>query len=209
MRKQRGEASRKKDVRIVRTQDRHHRKKIIASQYGGLQIVADQLNELPYIEAQLCDQEIQGPLKEQFEGWSLAKEIVSLPLDQRAGVFTKHAKQHPVNMYVEYPIKQLEEVTLIQPTRKEAERKKWPLTLVESRDEIGTVLWHLWLFYFRDYGWERLKNCPVCGTWFVDTSKNRATARCSEPCTWRWWSRQRRKEMHTSKKGVKHGTQAR
>ena len=80
---------------------------------------------------------------------------------------------------------------------------KPPRTGVSSRDAGGTVLWHLWLFYFQDYGWERLKPCPVCHHWFVDTSKNKKTARCSSACTWKWWSRDRRKKMHHRTKGAK------
>jgi hypothetical protein len=188
-------ATGKKYARIVRGQSRQYGRKVLASTFGGLQTIADQLNDVPHLEAQSIDEECRRP---HFKGWNLAKAIVSLPLDQAIEVFTAQAKDHPVNMYVEYRAKRLR-----------ADKSVWPTPLVESRDEIGTVLWHLWLYYFRDYGWKRLKSCPVCKRWFVDTSKNRATARCSESCTWRWWNRERRKEAHSPKKGAKHGTEAR
>ena len=69
-----------------------------------------------------------------------------------------------------------------------------PHTVIASRDEVGTVLWHLWQFYFQDRGWKRLKRCPIsaCRKWFVDTSQNRQKARCSDVCTNKWWDRYRR-----------------
>jgi hypothetical protein len=54
--------------------------------------------------------------------------------------------------------------------------------------------YHLWEYFFRNNGWERLKQCPQCGKWFVDDSRNKKKERCSVQCTDRWWSWGRRRE---------------
>jgi len=54
--------------------------------------------------------------------------------------------------------------------------------------------YYLWEYFFRNNGWERLKQCPRCGKWFVDDSRNKKKERCSLHCTNRWWSWGRRKE---------------
>ena len=114
-------------------------------------------------------------------------------------------------MVVEYPIIGIKKGTKPEADRFNEIETKPPHTAIASRDAIGTALWHLWLFYFQDYGWERLKPCAVCPRWFVDTSKNRKTARCSSACTWKWWSRNRRKAAGhtlTTKRRKSHGTTA-
>lgn len=58
----------------------------------------------------------------------------------------------------------------------------------------GSILLFLWQYYFKDNGWERLKRCPTCKKWFVDETKNKSKERCSNHCTWLWWTRSRRKE---------------
>jgi len=74
---------------------------------------------------------------------------------------------------------------------------------------MQSVLWFLWRFYFQNEGWDRLKRCPQCRKWFVDRTKNRKKDRCSEHCTWQWWSRDRRKkEGHKIHRGSKKGTRA-
>lgn len=158
------------------------------SPFDGLWAIAAHLNGLPDLGVEAPGRDYPLALHESFTAWTLAKSIVSASSLVQAGkTFTDYAAQHPVNMYVE--------VT-----------EETPRTAFSSRDEIGTALWHLWLFYFRDHGWERLKPCPICHIWFVDTSKNRSTARCSSACTWKWWSRSRRKQAHAVTKGVKsHG----
>jgi hypothetical protein len=71
----------------------------------------------------------------------------------------------------------------------------------------GDVLRHLWWYYFPKNSGTRLKRCPVCRSWFVDTSKNRVTARCSSACTALWWSRDRRKAAgHRMKSAKPPGT---
>lgn len=162
------------------------------SVFDGLRIIADHLNALPELQSQAKDPECPLSLKQQCAGWMLAERVVSAPSLPQAGArFKAVAAASPVEMVVEV-------------------HEGEPHTVISSRDEIGTVLWHLWLFYFRDYGWERLKRCPVCRRWFVDHSDNRKTLRCSLACTSRWWSRDRRKKaghtLTTTKKGARHGT---
>lgn len=40
----------------------------------------------------------------------------------------------------------------------------------------------------------RLKRCPQCSIWFVDSTKNRISKRCSPKCTTATWTRARRRE---------------
>jgi hypothetical protein len=49
-----------------------------------------------------------------------------------------------------------------------------------------------------DPRWQRLKHCPVCRLWFVDTAKNMTQARCSRACTDQWWNRARRRRAHVT-----------
>lgn len=168
--------------------------KVLASPFGGLQTIdATAFNQLEGVTAQMHNEEFPSNLKQLWEGWRLAEQIIAATSLARASEkFTQLAKHHPVSMVVEFPVKG---------GQKRSGRRERPHTALSSRDEIGTVLWHLWLYYFQDEGWLRLKRCPVCALWFVDTSRNRATARCSATCTWKWWSRERRKEFHSSTKG--------
>jgi hypothetical protein len=53
--------------------------------------------------------------------------------------------------------------------------------------------------YFRHASPERLKYCAVCDRWFVDQTRNNARLRCSLGCTWRWWSRDRRRQAGHSR----------
>lgn len=53
----------------------------------------------------------------------------------------------------------------------------------------------IWIETLRDIllaGRRRFKRCSMCEKWFVDRSPNHKKARCTEQCTWRWWSRSRR-----------------
>lgn len=77
-------------------------------------------------------------------------------------------------------------------------------TGVSHPDDAQFAIYLLWLYFFKDRGWERLKRCPQCGKWFVDTSSNKNKSRCSMECTWKWWDRPKRKEAgHGRKKGGK------
>lgn len=141
--------------------------------FGGLQHIADRLRGLP---------DLHPVDKETVAAWALVEAIVNAPSRASAAeLFTKAASQYPVTMVVEYPVH----------------------AIVSSRDAGGSALWHLWRFYFQDVGWLRLKRCLLCQAWFVDTSKNRSTARCSDACTWKWWSRNRRKEAKSKKGGTR------
>jgi hypothetical protein len=65
--------------------------------------------------------------------------------------------------------------------------------------EMEVALRMLERAFFRGDGWERLKRCPQCNRWFIDTSRNKRKERCSKSCTDRWWSRDRRKEARHGK----------
>jgi hypothetical protein len=67
---------------------------------------------------------------------------------------------------------------------------------IEKKTPMQYALWDLWQFVFGNKGWERLKICPQCGVWFVDSSKNKEKERCSKECTNKWWSYKRRKEAN-------------
>lgn len=179
----------KNNLQFVRErQASARRKRVLQSPRGGLQIIADRLNEVPALQHEVEDPDCPRGIKAECEAWTLVDTIVSASSLSKAGVlFTVHAAQHPVNMCVEV-------------------RKGTPRTPVSSREATGTALWHLWLYYFRDRGWRHLKRCTVCHRWFVDTSNNKAQARCSAVCTWQWWSRERRKKYHHKTKGAQsHG----
>ena len=71
-----------------------------------------------------------------------------------------------------------------------------PYISAEPRDEddvYATIVCHVWTCYFGNPQWRRLKRCPRCRVWFVDTTRNMQKKRCSAQCTWRSWNRARRK----------------
>lgn len=174
------------------------REKVQHSQFGGLQIIADRLGDLPDLRCLVAGRDCNPVDKEACTAWALVETIVTAPsLARAAALFTEAAARHPVNMVVEYPVMGIKKGKVPTDDRF-IETTAPPHTLVSSRDAVGATLWHLWLFYFQDFGWLRLKRCQFCQIWFVDTSKNRSTARCSDPCTWKWWDRNRRKSAgHT------------
>jgi hypothetical protein len=52
----------------------------------------------------------------------------------------------------------------------------------------------------------RIKKCQHCNKWFADVTRNRSKLRCSARCTWRTWSRARRREAsHTQARNRKAG----
>ena len=162
---------------------------------SGLQIIADRLNDLPDLRTLAAGRDCDPVEKENCETWTLAETIVSAPsLTHASKKFNRHAENHPVTMVVEYPVMAIKKGATPGEDRFIEQDTKPPRTGVSSRDVGGTVLWHLWLFYFQDRGWKRLKRCPisVCRKWFVDTSQNRRKARCSSACTNKWWDRYRR-----------------
>ncbi len=176
-----------------------HRKKVQRTSFGGLQLIADRLLDLPDLRCLVAGRDCDPVEREACVAWALVETIVNAPsLASAAELFTKAASQYPVNMVVEYPVMGIENGRFIETAAP-------PHAIVSSRDAVGSALWHLWLFYFQDFGWLRLKRCLLCQAWFVDSSKNRSTARCSDACTWKWWSRNRRKEAGHVKKLKKGG----
>jgi hypothetical protein len=65
--------------------------------------------------------------------------------------------------------------------------------MISCADWRGQVV-KLLVDYFGHASPERLKCCAQCGRWFVDQTRNNIRLRCSRACTWRWWSRERRRE---------------
>lgn len=191
--------AKEKERQFVRKQDLRQRHEVLRSKLGGLQVIASHLN-------QFTDEGIissnEKEMKEMVEAWKMVEAIVSCSsLEEASACFNVQAKKQAVYMYVEYPVKGIEK------NKNGLEQfvdypHSPPNAAIAADSTSGTALWHLWLFYFRDDGWLRLKRCPVCRTWFVDTSKNKSTRRCSEKCTWRYWSRDRRKEEHSKWKGA-------
>lgn len=51
----------------------------------------------------------------------------------------------------------------------------------------------LWETFLGKQGYERLKPCRKCGMWFVDRSRNKRRAFCTEKCANRWWDRKERR----------------
>ena len=64
------------------------------------------------------------------------------------------------------------------------------ISCADARGEIVKLL----IDYFGHSSPERLKCCAQCGRWFVDQTRNNIRLRCSRACTWRWWSRDRRRQ---------------
>ncbi len=154
--------------------------------WWGLYPIAKRLNAL----AQLRD-------KEQ-EAWRKAEVIILLMKDLQPEVdpalvtknrpelaiksFNLLAKKHPLPLMVRR-IQRPQGGFNIYP----APRRETPMQY---------AIFLLAYYFFSERGWERLKKCPQCGIWFVDSSKNRRKERCSEECTNKWWSWGRRKEAH-------------
>ena len=68
------------------------------------------------------------------------------------------------------------------------------ISCADARGEVVKLL----IDYFGHSSPERLKCCPLCGRWCVDQTRNNTRLRCSLACTWRWWSRDRRRQAgHT------------
>ena len=170
------------------------RKRVLASPLGGLQVIAAHLNELPDQRAQVVESDCPSHVKDEVAAWERAERIVTAqPLAQAVEMFNSEARACPMHLQVE--LVQDETSTFIASQERHGDRR-------------GDVLRYLWWYYFPKNEWRRLKNCPVCQSWFVDTSKNRVTVRCSSACTAKWWNRDRRKEAgHThTQKGGSHGT---
>ena len=118
------------------------------------------------------------------------------PLERAVGAFALYARAVPVHMKVHYY------------TRKKG--GKQPNCILDAPGDLGTFLSFLWRFYFQDKGWERLKRCPQCRKWFVDTIRNKNKIRCSRQCTDKWWDFRRRKHVgHATSRGQKPERQGR
>lgn len=195
MREREEEKVRKRNFKIVRGREAFiRRKQVLASPLGGLQIIAGHLNELTGLRSQFVESDRPSFVKDEVDAWELAERIVSQPLAQAVDLFNEEARSLPMLLQAE--LVQGETSTFIASSAKHGNRRE-------------DVLRNLWWYYFPKNDWRRLKNCLVCHNWFVDTSKNRVTVRCSSECTAQWWSRTRRKEAghRVPKKGGKsHGT---
>jgi len=141
------------------------RRKTLRSRFGGLEVIAFSLNTY------------RGEHATTSKEWELIENIVKAKsLPQKMKIFEEAADQYPVSLTV-----------------RDTDKSKTPAPGIASRDPQGDALKQLWWSYFRDSGWERLKQCSVCEQWFVDVSNNKGTLRCSPACTWTYWNRQRSK----------------
>lgn len=73
-------------------------------------------------------------------------------------------------------------------------RRVW-IPTVETSDTVRLLLWMAWKYLFGQRGWERLRQCLNCRTWFVDRGRNKQARWCSRACTNRWWTRDRRRQI--------------
>jgi hypothetical protein len=48
---------------------------------------------------------------------------------------------------------------------------------------------------------DRFKRCRTCRQWFFDETRNKSKRGCSDKCTWRWWTRTRRRQALTATRG--------
>jgi len=65
--------------------------------------------------------------------------------------------------------------------------------IINCQDARGAIV-KLLVDYVGHPSPERLKCCAQCLQWFVDQTRNNTRLRCSVACTWRWWSRDRRRQ---------------
>ncbi len=165
-----------------------------------IQILADRLNSFREHRPVRKPLQTEGlrrmmgafpPAWAEYEAWEVAEKIMEecqgVPADDPlpSGVvqrFNALAREVPVNLYIweskwrggirTYP--------WIEPTM--------------DREPRGFILQILWAVLTQSRARDRLKRCPRCQRWFVDRTKNKGKARCSESCTWRYWDRARRKE---------------
>lgn len=169
------------------------------TEFGGLANLARRLNEIPVYRAAASEVKLERWEREQaierLRAWELAENIIeSTSLMRAAEQFTDCAKEYPSRMEVLWHASQPIAV-LSMPLR-----------------ETEVALHSVWNYFFHSQGWTRLKRCKLCGKWFLDTSKNKSTVRCSRACTWKWWSRDRRRAAsHTAqtKGGARHGKKKR
>jgi hypothetical protein len=71
---------------------------------------------------------------------------------------------------------------------------------VKTSGAEGLALWMVWRCLFVEE-WQRLRRCPTCHKWFVDTTRNKVMVRCSKSCTDKWWTLDRRRAQgHRSAK---------
>lgn len=66
-----------------------------------------------------------------------------------------------------------------------------------------TTVYLLWRFFWGERDRDRLKRCPECQIWFVDTTRNGSMKRCSTACTNKWWTLERRQQARHSLPGAK------
>ena len=93
--------------------------------------------------------------------------------------FNELAKKNPVTLKV---------------TSRKTKTKLEVITDQEMPTPMSYVLLLMWQYYFKDNGWLHIKRCPTCERWFHDKTGNARMIRCSADCTWKYWSRGRRKE---------------
>lgn len=200
MRESRAKKAGKQNLQFVRDREVFtRRKRVLDSPLGGLQILAAHLNQLPGLRAELDQPGCPAHFKDEVAAWERVEDIITHSPAQAVDLFNEQAKHLPMLLQVEWALE---------------EPAPFIASLKKSGDQHGEALRHLWWYYFRGKGWTRIRRCPVCFSWFVDTSKNRVTVRCSSACTAKWWSRDRRKNANhnltPAKKGTKHhGTKRR
>lgn len=85
----------------------------------------------------------------------------------------------------------------------------WMLTMSENPDPRSEVAIRLWSDYFKDPNRDRLKQCWLCLTWFVDETKNKLKHFCSSRCSSKWWTRGRRRVWKTMRGTRPNGKQLR
>ncbi len=158
-----------------------------------------------------------------LEAWGTAEEILmealGRPLEEAlppaaARRFNALADQIPVTLYATVGnAGELENPTPLDDHPWQHIRDKWseetePPELLEDwvfgehrpasfwltySDPRGSALRLLW-FVLQNPLRHRLKRCPKCAQWFVDSTRNNSKARCSLICTAKWWDRARRRE---------------
>lgn len=183
------------------------KKEEFVGKYGGLQVIAERLNSLPLMKGDTAAtwNKVEGIVSALVDpppepGTQAGKSLLSRAANDynekyrpirfwRLAFwnFNRMAKENPISLHV-------------KPVRS-------PKNMIEFKTDGPTTMgqfavYSLWLYFFREGGWERLKRCPQCGRWFVDSSRNKNKKRCSPECTWDWWNWSRRK-VHREEQGKK------
>lgn len=156
-----------------------------------LALLAEQLNTFIGIEDDYLDADDQ--VRELSAAWALAAGIISEQnLARATEAFNRAAATVPFRLKVD---EGADRIRLVKGRGGNAalrrSGRRYPIPrIVGPGGPHAEVVRYLWE-WFGHPEWRRLKRCPECEKWFVDTTRPRNAQRCGNICTWRWNNRSR------------------